>query len=521
MRKTAIQWFPGSLASEVERVLRSVEADRKEASEELDPRQRARMGQFMTPARLAAFMAGMFDCKVPSVRILDPGAGIGSLSAALVCALCRRRTPPAAISVTAYEIDPTLLKYLRATLQRCCSICEAAGVAFQAEVIAYDFLESGANQLAGGLFSDRDTRQFDCAILNPPYRKIATASRERNLLRSIGLETTNIYAGFVGITARLLAPGGELVAITPRSFCNGPYFQPFRRHFLREMRFRRVHLFDSRDRAFADDSVLQENVIFHARRSNDAGEHAIVSASHDPTDTDTRMRTIKHDELVRPDDRDAVIHIVPNADGDAARDRIANLAATLVDLGLIVSTGRVVDFRAKHWLRREPAADTVPLIYPCHLSGGFVEWPNGNVKKPNALMHDSNSERLLVPQGYYVLTKRFTAKEERRRLVAAIYDPTRVSADAVAFENHLNYFHADGRGLSVTLAKGLAAFLNSTAADTYFRQFSGHTQVNAADLRSLRYPQRTTLIALGRRIGTVFPLQDALDDMLEDLVFRG
>ena len=53
------------------------------------------------------------------------------------------------------------------------------------------------------------------------------------------------------------------------------------------------------------------------------------------------------------------------------------------------------------------------------------------------------------------------------------------------FENHLNYFHENGEGLPLDLAKGLAAFLNSDAVDQYFRIFSGHTQVNATDLRNL------------------------------------
>ena len=55
----------------------------------------------------------------------------------------------------------------------------------------------------------------------------------------------------------------------------------------------------------------------------------------------------------------------------------------------------------------------------------------------------------------------------------------------MGFENHLNYFHKKGRGIDMPLARGLAAFLNSTLVDAYFRQFNGHTQVNATDLRSL------------------------------------
>lgn len=126
------------------------------------------------------------------------------------------------------------------------------------------------------------------------------------------------------------------------------------------------------------------------------------------------------------------------------------------------------------------------------------------------------ADDLLVPKGTYVLVKRFTSKEETRRVVAAVYDPDRIDSERVGFENHLNYFHRKGKGMPETLAKGLAAFLNSTLVDLYFRQFSGHTQVNATDLRNLKYPTRSQLEALGLKIGNQFPTQDIIDQEVEE-----
>jgi adenine-specific DNA-methyltransferase len=45
-------------------------------------------------------------------------------------------------------------------------------------------------------------------------------------------------------------------------------------------------------------------------------------------------------------------------------------------------------------------------------------------------------------------------------------------------------------------------YLNSEAVDNSFRLFSGHTQVNAFDLRRLQYPDNNTLIKLGQLIKT-------------------
>ena len=197
------------------------------------------------------------------------------------------------------------------------------------------------------------------------------------------------------------------------------------------------------------------------------------------------------------------------------RQKITRLTTPLAKLGLEVSTGRVVDFCAKQFLVRDPEDGTAPLIYPCHFNGCFVRWPKPGGRKPNAIRAIHPSQELLVPGAIYVLVKRFTSKEERRRLVACIYDPQRILSERVGFENHLNYFHTRGRGLPMELAKGLAAFLDSTVVDVYFRQFNGHTQVNATDLRNLRYPNRAELESLGRRIGDAFPSQGELDALVE------
>ncbi len=129
---------------------------------------------------------------------------------------------------------------------------------------------------------------------------------------------------------------------------------------------------------------------------------------------------------------------------------MAHLDNYLRDLGIAVSTGPVVDFRATAYLRTAPERDTVPLLYPAHLVDGAVSWPRLGRAKWNAFVVTDASRHLTLPAADYVLVKRFTAKEERRRIVAAVHDGASASTDRVAFENHLNYFHEDGGGLPVT-----------------------------------------------------------------------
>jgi adenine-specific DNA-methyltransferase len=180
----------------------------------------------------------------------------------------------------------------------------------------------------------------------------------------------------------------------------------------------------------------------------------------------------------------------------------------------------VVDFRARDFLRKDPGEDTVPLIYPVHFNGGCVHWPCPGSRKPNALLAVPETEELMVPNGVYVLVKRFTAKEERRRVVATVFRPEGNLAGfaTVGFENHLNYFHHKGGGLDDRLAEGLAVYLNSTVVDSYFRQFSGHTQVNATDLRGLRYPSRGQLYKLAESAAAGTRDQAAIDSAVEAMI---
>ena len=474
------------------------------------------LGQFFTPQAAAEFMASLFG-KVnhDEIRLLDAGAGAGALSAAYVREMCDRRRKPSQIDVVAFERDALVIPQLCRTLEDCRRVCVKSGIGFEFQIRNEDFISVGVEELRGGLFAE-DGMRFNAAIVNPPYRKIRSDSLERLLLRSIGIETVNLYAAFVALITRLLETDSELVAITPRSFCNGPYFKPFRREFLSSVSLRQIHVFESRSSTFRLDDVLQENVIVHAVKEEPKREPVIISMSRSESQREMTRVVVPYGEVVSPNDPDQFIHLtLTDAEVDA-RSVMTELETTLDDLQLSVSTGRVVDFRAREHLRANPERDTVPLIYPCHFDRGCVAWPHEGSRKPNAIVNCEATRSLLIPSGVYVLTKRFTTKEERRRIVACMFDPGSINAESVGFENHLNYFHSNGQGLPAALAKGLFAFLNSSVVDVYFRQFNGHTQVNATDLRSLRYPSKQQLEHIGSQLQRLDLSQDEVDCVVEE-----
>ncbi len=475
---------------------------------------RGEIGQFITPHPIAFFMASLFEKSHENVRILDAGAGTGVLFTALVHSLCFRVDNPKTIEVVAYESDKALFPHLEEMMDLCGNLCKEAGIRFEGESISRDFITVAAEETDDGLFG-RNGKRFTHAILNPPYKKINGDTHTRKVLSSVGIETSNLYSAFVWMSVRLLELSGEIVAITPRSFCNGPYFYRFRKSLLNLISLRHVHLFESRKEAFADDAVLQENVIIYGVRGEPAPNILKLTVSKGADINKAISREMLFESVILPGDCDAFIHLFDDDEGKSIMDRMSHFDVTLEELELQVSTGRVVDFRAREYIRKDPDSGTVPLIFPCHLDNGFVRWPLHNGKKQNAIALSDKTKSLMVEKGYYVLTKRFSSKEERRRVVAAVYDPNRIEGNLIGFENHLNYFHANGEGLSEYLAKGLAVYLNSTLLDRYFRLFSGHTQVNASDLRKIRYPSRIQLVNLGRIVEDFMPDQETIDAIIE------
>ena len=503
------------------------ESYRLDIARKLVPKKRAEMGQFLTPVPIARFMASLFDSvECDQIRLLDAGAGVGSLTAAFVEEFCSRPTHPQAIYSKAYELEPTMIEYLQSTLANCRRLCWENGIDFQEKIAVEDFIEGGAKQLADDLFQRPPAKEsFTHVIVNPPYKKIHSNSPQRKWLRAVGVEISNLYAGFLTIAIELLRPKGELVAIVPRSFCNGPYFKSFRRFLLEQMTIKRFHVFESRTHAFKDDSILQENIIFHAVKGA-ASRTVRITSSHsvefskecgEMVVEDMTQRTVPYTSVVKPDDPEQFIHIATTDFEQHVVDRIAVFNHTLDDLGIEVSTGPLVDFRLKRHLRQQPGPGTAPLLYPAHFDTNGLTWPKHG-KKPNAIRITPDSAKWLWSNnGHYVVTKRFTAKEERRRIVAAIYDSS-LPAGKVGFENHLNVFHRQKQGLAKEIALGLTVYLNCTLVDKYFRQFNGHTQVNSADLRAIHYPSLETLATLGSRAKGKIPLQKDIDYLINQEV---
>ena len=233
----------------------------------LDPQNRSALRQYMRPVPMARFMASLFTNTTGDVKILDPNVGIGSLTAAFVERLCQYNHQVRSITIAYYRIEPLIISCLRNILYTASELRSLSQIEVIAEIRLEDFLLSKPELPPTPLLEQHQHtrhRFTHTIIINPPYKKITSSSKHRIALRKTGIETTKLYAGFLFLAANCLRLGGELVAIVPKSFCNGPYSQAFRKWFFETMALRRIHICEKRDIAFGRDGVLQEHLILNA-----------------------------------------------------------------------------------------------------------------------------------------------------------------------------------------------------------------------------------------------------------------
>lgn len=444
------------------------------------------LAQYFTPQSIATYMTSLFEePNGNTVRILDPGAGEGILGSTLVD---RFKSKVESINADFVEVDTETSEKLSDNLER--KYGTGSRVAFN--VKNEDFIDQAVTWHS-------EAARFTHIIINPPYFKLRVDSKESNKLRENGISVTNIYAAFIWLSIKLLKSDGELVAIIPRSFCNGPYFLKFRQYMLRNCSLEKIHIFNLRDKAFSGDGVLQENVIIHLKKRKQA-EKVQITYSSDHDFTDLIVSSVPSESVIHPDDDQKVIHI-PAAEA-TTRESVL-FEDKLEETGLNVSTGPVVDFRLKDYIfESKTSSGMAPLIYPAHMKGDKVDWPLSKINKKGQYFNvTEETKKWVVPlDGFHVIVRRFSSKEERRRIFASIVDPDKLKTTHVAYENHVNFYHIKKSGLDKDLALGLCAFLNSKIVDDYFRSFSGHTQVNVSDLKRLRYPRPDTLRQIGVRL---------------------
>ena len=463
-------------------------------------------GQFFTPVEIASLMASYSEFKGDSVRILDPGCGSAVLSCALVEHLINFNKNLNTFKLVAYETDIKLIKISEKSLSYLEKWGAEKGITIKTKLYTEDFILHNADSFkeTGNLFQ-KSVELFDIVISNPPYFKLSIDDKRTKVAKIVVNGHPNIYAIFMALSAKLLKENGELIFITPRSYAAGGYFKIFREYFFKLIDLDKVHLFVSRKDTFSRDKVLQETVIIKGtKRLKPDNPQVIISSSGGLKDINNSfIKIFPKNDIIDLNSNEKILYLPTTDYEESVLEIFKNWKGNLGKYNIKISTGPVVAFRAKNYLRESIKHGTeqlAPLFWLHNVKQMLLEWPIVKSKKEQYIKIEEKSMPLLIPNKNYILLRRFSSKDDKNRLIAAPYFCNFIKSDFIGVENKVNYIYRSKGHLERNEVVGICALLNSSLFDAYFRIFNGNVNVSATELREISLPPLKTIHEIGDTI---------------------
>lgn len=472
---------------------------------------RKKYGQFFTSPETAAFMASLFT--IPhqdTVSVLDPGAGSGILSVALIE---RLQSEPSvnSIEVVCYENDPNILELLQANLDWACAHSNKT-VSYR--IVTDNYILSQISDYNYMLDANPNPRKYDLVIGNPPYMKVAKDAPEAVAMPDVCYGAPNLYFLFAAMSLFNLRDASEMVYIIPRSWTSGAYFKRFRQVFLSIGALEHIHLFVSRDKVFEKESVLQETIIIKVKKTVRKPDTITISTTQ--CNRDFANRTVfeaPYTTVINGDE--FYVYLVTNEDEANILKALNGLGETLPSIGLRMKTGLTVDFRNREALRDVAEEKAVPLFYSQHIQDGKVVFPVG--KEHEYIVTEQSGLR--QQNTNYLFVKRFTAKEEHRRLQCGVYLARKYPEySEISTQNKINFI-CGLRELSECVVYGLYVLFNSTLYDCYYRILNGSTQVNSTEINAMPVPPMRIIEAMGKELIRIRDMsEESCDNILRSYI---
>lgn len=445
---------------------------------------RTRHGVFYTPPALTARLmklASNAGVDWATAHVLDPACGGGAfltpVALKMVEALGGRDPKIVLDHVSAhlrgFELDPFGAWMSQVLLESALiGLCRAAGRRMPRVVEVCDAL----TMEPGG-------KPVDLVLGNPPYGRVTLSPELRDRYRRSLHGHANVYGVFMDLAVRWARSGGVIAYITPTGFLGGHYFKELRNLMAREAPPVSIDLVTSRKGVFSN--VLQETLLATYRKGGEErGTSTHLVSLRDMASLDVHpvgtfsLPAVPTDPWLIPRDRHQ----------PALISRLRAMPHRLSDYGYKVSTGPLVWNRHKPQLHVHPVEGAYPILWAeCVTSDGRFEHRTEKKNHKPYLRPKRGQEWLLV-QEPCVLIQRTTAKEQRRRLLAAELPARFIRRfGAVSVENHLNMVRRVCGSPAVSLPV-IAALLNSEIVDAVFRCISGSVAVSATELESLPLP---------------------------------
>lgn len=366
-------------------------------------------------------------------------------------------------------------------------------------------------------------RGFSYVVANPPYSKFPTRLMDAEQKRRFAASTyghPNLYGLFLQVGVELLADGGRLSFINPKSFVSGLYFRNLRGFLKKHLDLQRFDLFDKRTGLF--DGVLQEVIILTGTRGSMQREFIELREFGGPPDRPPE-RTIEVDSasVLLDESFDHAFFTAVDPLAHRVLARMTENSRPLNDFGIKAVTGTIVWNRLKPHVRNEESDDALSLVWgngirPFRFAG--IGNRAGEATHM-ALVHETHN---VVSFGDGLLVKRMTAREEARRLVACRV-PDRLARSPTGYfaENHVNIIHAvEHAQLDLDAVLGL---LNSDLFDYIFRGLNGNTNVSATELELMPVaasPELDEVAGVARRLTACGGNDPVAIAKLNDAVYR-
>lgn len=475
-------------------MLEKIIENTKEYISNMPKKERKKYGQFFTSKSIAEYMASLF--LIPEnrkeVSILDAGAGTGILSCALLERL-EKSEHIKKISLTCYETDEKVLDILISNLLYC---KKESPQIVEFEIITKNYITSQELEFNNMVGREEDPVKYDLVIGNPPYKKIGKDAPDAQAMLSVCYGAPNLYFLFAAMGLFNLKDEGEMVYIIPRSWTSGAYFKSFRQYFLSKGKLEQIHLFVSRDKIFDNEDVLQETMIIKIKKTQRIPETVTITSSKTSNDFNN-ITSLEVDYNLVVSKKDKYVYLVTDEDEVKILNQINKWNHTLPDMGLKMKTGLTVDFRNREVLRSEREEGAIPLFYSQHIKEGKITFP---IEKNNEyLVTEKNG--LLQENKNYLFVKRFTSKEENRRLQCGIYLAKNYSEyEQISTQNKINFIESFIVEMSECLVYGLYVLFNSTLYDKYYRILNGSTQVNSTEINNMPVPDIGCIQEMGRKL---------------------
>jgi adenine-specific DNA-methyltransferase len=467
---------------------------------------RSALGAYYTPPALVERLLDMvtesgFDWG--KGRILDPACGGGAFLGPVAVRMLQTldSTNPAfvlrniASRLRGFEIDPFAAWVSTVLLETVLlPVCIKANKRLPNLVETKDSL----------ILSAGEPESYDLVIGNPPYGKITLNESLRYTYRRSLYGHANLYGLFTDLAVRLVKPRGLVGYVTPTSFLGGQYFKALRALMKEEAPPMMMDFITERQGVFED--VLQETMLTVYRQSDGRKEPVTVHFLK-PNGGDKPVVVQEVGKFKLPSKGEEPWFLPRDPQHAALLKKLVSMPHRLADYGFCVNTGQLVWNRHKEQLRVDKGKGCYPLIWAESVMS-VGEFSFSAVRRNHTpYFHVNRGQDYLVTRDSCVLVQRTTAKEQKRRLIAALLPDAFVkNHGGVVVENHLNMIKPIPGKASISLA-AIAVLLNTSALDLAFRCISGSVAVSAYELNMLPLPPPEQINAIEMLIEGGAPLK--------------